>query len=393
MRYLVLLAFLGSTWAKAESFSKDSAAIEASLPEIPSELLVETLSPGEGEGAELGDLLSVHYIGKLQNGSEFDNSYKRGKVLDLVLGSPELISGWTMGLTGMKIGEKRHLLIPPQLAYGERDLGVIPPNSVLDFEVELVNLRKPRAPDTLREIPDSLWLSHPRGLEFYVEKEGVGPVARPGTLLKVHYTGWLLGGTSFGSSKSTPVPAEFTLGSKQVISGWEYGLDGIRAGEIRWLKIPPHLGYANQPMARIPPNSTLIFKVEAVEVHADPNFKGDLFPQIAEIPWLNLQAGLRYHIEQEGEGAGVQKGETVKVHYTGWLTDGTEFDSSRPRRQSFSFAVGSKQVIPGWDIGVEGMKVGERRWLYISAPLAYGARTAGIIPANSDLIFVVERVE
>jgi FKBP-type peptidyl-prolyl cis-trans isomerase len=94
-----------------------------------------------------------------------------------------------------------------------------------------------------------------------------------------------------------------------------------------------------------------------------------------------------------GTGTTAQAGMTVFVHYTGTLTNGQVFDSSIPRGEPFSFELGGGQVIQGWDIGIQGMKVGGKRTLIIPASLAYGDRETGPIPANSILIFEVELLD
>lgn len=101
--------------------------------------------------------------------------------------------------------------------------------------------------------------------------------------------------------------------------------------------------------------------------------------------------GLSYGILQPGIGGEfADKGETVLVHYTGWLEDGTKFDSSRDKANPFSFPLGGGRVIKGWEQGVEGMQAGEKRLLHIPSELAYGERARGAIPANSPLLFEVE---
>jgi FKBP-type peptidyl-prolyl cis-trans isomerase FkpA len=92
-----------------------------------------------------------------------------------------------------------------------------------------------------------------------------------------------------------------------------------------------------------------------------------------------------------GEGASAASGKQVTVHYTGWLTNGNKFDSSKDRNDPFKFGLGQGQVISGWDEGVQGMKVGGKRKLTIPPELGYGARGAGgVIPPNATLVFEVE---
>lgn len=105
--------------------------------------------------------------------------------------------------------------------------------------------------------------------------------------------------------------------------------------------------------------------------------------------------GLQYEITKPGTGEVAQSGQRVQVHYTGWLNEGgkkgKKFDSSHDRKQPFIFGLGAGQVIRGWDEGVAGMKVGEKRTLFIPSKLGYGERGAGgAIPPNADLIFDVE---
>ena len=113
---------------------------------------------------------------------------------------------------------------------------------------------------------------------------------------------------------------------------------------------------------------------------------------------VKTTSGLEYEIIQEGTGDSPKPGSMVTVHYTGWLNkdgqpSGQPFDSSHNRRQPFTFQIGVRMVIEGWDEGVMTMKVGEKRRLYIPAKLGYGARGAGnVIPANADLIFDVELI-
>ena len=102
-------------------------------------------------------------------------------------------------------------------------------------------------------------------------------------------------------------------------------------------------------------------------------------------------SSLEYEDIRIGEGKAAQAGQLVTVHYTGWLTDGSKFDSSKDRNDPFQFSLGAGEVIRGWDEGVQGMQIGGVRKLTISPALGYGARGAGgVIPPHATLVFEVE---
>lgn len=106
-------------------------------------LAIKDIAIGAGAEVKSGDLVTVNYIGTLENGTKFDSSYDGKKPFSFTIGNGEVIKGWDMGVLGMKVGGKRELVIPPELAYGEADKGVIPPNSTLKFTIELLDTKNP----------------------------------------------------------------------------------------------------------------------------------------------------------------------------------------------------------------------------------------------------------
>ncbi|GEM_PF-458749 len=108
-------------------------------------ILLEDFAAGKGDAAETGDTVTVHYIGTLSDGTQFDSSHKRD-AMSFTLGQGRVIKGWDQGIVGMKVGGLRKLVIPPELAYGQRSMGKIPANATLAFTVELMDVRKATAP-------------------------------------------------------------------------------------------------------------------------------------------------------------------------------------------------------------------------------------------------------
>ncbi len=123
--------------AELEQMLKNAVTPDGTLVE----LVVDDVLLGTGEGVEEGDTVTVHYVGTAQNGVRFDSSYDRGEPFTFTVGAGKVIQGWEEGLIGMKVGGKRVLVIPSDMAYGNRQVGQIPPNSPLVYIIELLEIK------------------------------------------------------------------------------------------------------------------------------------------------------------------------------------------------------------------------------------------------------------
>lgn len=228
------------------------------------------------------------------------------------------------------------------------------------------------------------------GLKYKIIARGTGVQAKAGDKVSVHYVGTLTDGKKFDSSRDRGAPFSFNLGAGQVIRGWDEGIALLHVGDKAILTIPPDLGYGAQAAGSIPANSTLIFEVELMDVKEKPIIKPY---DVAGKDTISLQDGLQMIMVKQGTGPKPETGKTVSVHYTGYLTDGTKFDSSVERGEPIAFPLGQGRVIKGWDMGIAALNTGSQARLIIPYSLGYGDNGyPPVIPAKANLIFDVELV-
>ena len=204
-------------------------------------------------------------------------------------------------------------------------------------------------------------------------------------VVEVHYTGWTTDGKMFDSSAKRGVPAKFPL--KKVIAGWTEGLQLMEVGEKTRFWIPEDLAYKGRPGA---PAGMLVFDVELLsffEPPPPPEAPSDVAAPPADAQ--KTDSGLAYKILESKKGTEKPSAtSTVKVHYTGWMTNGEMFDSSVVRGEPISFPL--NRVIAGWTEGLQLMAVGDKARLWIPEDLAYKGRPGA--PAGM-LVFDVELLE
>jgi peptidylprolyl isomerase len=253
----------------------------------------EDLLVCDGPTLNVGDTVEANYIGTLEDGTQFVNTYELGEVHTFTFGRGQVINGWDEGLVGMAAGGKRRVKIPAEV-YGEENVSadVIPPGSTLIFEIEIEDRIPPGAgatstpalstPEPTPPLPTQEPTTAPAappevtgeevttdsGLKYIDIVIGSGDEVATGDAVIVNYTGWFAdGGKKFDSSLERSQPLSFVLGTGSVIDGWDEGVASMKIGGKRRLIIPPELGYgeAGSPPI-IPPNATLIFDVELVGV-------------------------------------------------------------------------------------------------------------------------------
>jgi FKBP-type peptidyl-prolyl cis-trans isomerase len=343
----------------------------------------KVIEPAAQSGDKPGpnDTVVVHYTGWTTDGKMFDSSVPRKQPARFPLSG--VIPGWTDGLQVMTVGEKTRFWIPEELAYkGKKGA----PAGMLVFEVELQSLVK--APETPQDVaaPPPGAKKTKSGLAYKVLGKGTGKKKpRSWDRVKVHYSGWTTDGKMFDSSVTKERPAEFALDG--VIPGWTEGVQLMTQGQKMRFWIPEELAYKGKPGR---PQGMLVFDIELLEVKEMP--APPAVPKDVAAPPKNAkktEKGVSYVVLKKGTGkekpAATSK---VKVHYSGWTTDGKMFDSSVTRGKPITFGLDS--VIPGWTDGLKTMVVGQKSRFWIPEELAYQGKPNR---PQGMLVFEVELLE
>lgn len=236
---------------------------------------------GTGTEAKDGDLVEINFKGWLIKDSTnlfsdwsvdstkrmdlIADSYAMNQPMKFVCGSENFIKGSEEGIVGMKVGGQRTIIIPSYLAYGPEGMGPIPPNSSIKVFIELISAKE-AVVAKMWDVDSSLFKSTASGLKYAVIKEGEGELIGKDKQVSVHYSGFLLDGVKFDSSVERDEPFVFVAGAGMVIPGWDEGIQLLKKGSKARFIVPSNLGYGDRDLGKIPPNSTLIFDVEVLDV-------------------------------------------------------------------------------------------------------------------------------
>lgn len=353
-------------------------------------LQYQIIDPGDGPAPQVGEVVKVHYSGYLANGTMFDSSYNYNEPVTFAYGGGKMIPGWDEAVGLLHKGGKIKLIIGPEQAFGEQGVsGVIPGNATLYFEIELLEISE-GSPVNPTEVKESDFTVLDNGARYADLKVGAGEALQSGQVASLHYTAWYGDGTKFDSSIDTGTPLKVQLGAGQFVPGSDEALVGMKPGGTRQVQVPTAVAFKDLATeGQFPPGDYFIMELQLIEILPGAPEKP---AEVAEADYVTTASGLKYYDFEVGAGETPQTGQQVSVHYTGWLTDGTMFDSSIPRGEPIVFAIGTGSVIPGWDEGVSTMKVGGKRQLVIPPDLGYGESGTGPIPGNATLIFEVELV-
>lgn len=244
------------------SLESSSLGLLDQLPQMPTlgELLMTTEHGvqyedrlvGKGVGAKSGDLVRIHYITYLPDGTPFDSSLLHNSPLFFPLGS----DGIDEGVVGMKVGGKRTLVIPSELAPG----GDAPAERMI-YAIQLLSIDEAPMPTKI-----SNYTINESGLMLAMLEEGYGMKAAQGDRVVVHYQAWFEDGTFIDSSLLNQTPLAFTLGKGKVTAAWEEGIQGMQVGETRQLHVPTYLAEDAPPIERLLTNQAIIFEIELLEL-------------------------------------------------------------------------------------------------------------------------------
>ncbi len=261
------------------------------------------------------------------------------------------------------------------------------------------------------------------GIFYIIEEEGKGEKAKVGDYVKIKYRGILLDGTEFDASEEE-FPFVFRIGHRQVIKGWDLGLQEFQAGSKGKLFVPSKFGYGKNGIAEvIPPNTDLIYEIVLLEIMNSKQYnqymkeleikerqrfeekkqeqfeedKRNIQNYVVEnkLKTKRMPSGVSYVLTKKGKGPTAKSGDYIEVKYKGQLIDGTVFDDSFGKKaEPFKFVLGKGKAIEGWEEGLKNFKKGSEGWLLIPSALAYGPRSIREgnmnIPANSVLVFKIK---
>lgn len=360
----------------------DSSAIpkDTEIKTTKSGLKYSVLKAGTGPKAKVGDRVVVHYTGWLTNGTQFDSSRTRGNPFNFVVGSG-VIQGWSEGAQLMSKGARFKFTIPPALGYGAGGAGggQIPPNATLIFDIEILDIV---ALPKFKKANKAAQKTTKSGLKYEILAPGKGELPKNDCVFSLNFAYWSTEGRLLQHSANPEQRLKRSLADMPV-KFLKEAVPMFKIGTRMRFEVPKKIGLTGYP-------GDTVWEVELVEVKV--SLALPKFAMSAPEKTKTTASGLKYEVIKAGEGKHPKAHQTVKVHYAGWLTDGTLFDASYSRGEAAEFPLNG--VIRGWTEGIQLMKPGSAFKFTIPGKLAYGSQgSPPKIGPDATLVFHVELLE
>jgi FKBP-type peptidyl-prolyl cis-trans isomerase len=229
-------------------------------------------------------------------------------------------------------------------------------------------------------------------LQYYFLEEGDGEMPELGEVASVNFTGWIQDGLQFAQSQEG-LPIDFIVGEEEILPGWDEMVLLMQVGDMVQFILPPELGLGEEgaPNGVIPPNATLVFEMELVEIKPPPPTPTPAPPpaSVEESEYTVTDSGLKFFMITEGTGELIESGDLITLHYQMWQEDGTYLESSYDFDQPVQMIAGSGQAGPGLDEALLMMSSSSKAQMIFTPELLYGAQAANA-PTEGNLIFEIE---
>jgi FKBP-type peptidyl-prolyl cis-trans isomerase len=316
---------------------------------------VEVVAKGDGREVKAGDTVLAHCVFTVADtGKTLIDTRQEGDPQPLQVGNGYTVPALDQAIVKMRVGDRWKIKAPYQLAYGEQGAPpMVPPKTDVVLDVEIMGFLE---------------------LKTEVLRQGSGAPPAPDDYVLLHETGTLPDGRVFEDSRAGDAPTIVTLGVGRMIQGWYLALRQMKVGDRVKVTIPWRFAYGKEGKPPMVPGKTdVVFDLERLPL---PEVKIDVLAPGAGPPCL--------------------PGQVLAVDYTGTLADGTQISNSRGRGQPYRVKLWSRppQAIPGWELALLKMRVGERAKLSIPWQLGYGAQgQPPSVPPKADLVFDVEVLE
>lgn len=354
------------------------------------------ISNGTGETAKAFNDVTMQFTGYVLNSKGykrvFQSSHTNSALAVFQLGAGRMVKGLDEGIATMKTGEKATFIVPPYLGFGKETSGIIPGNSTLYFDIELLSCVNPFYHSNTT---DTIFGAN--GLKILPVLKQEGKKISVEDVVSFDYTGYFLDSAGhpiiFDNTIERKTPAILRPGANSGFPGLGEGITYLKKNEKAILIVPAKLAFGDKGKGIVPPNTTLIYDVHILETQSYPFF------EVSGLDTVKSNSGLQYIQVRKGTGAVVDTGSNISVAYTGFIIDSLGyrkiFDASRESQKMLNFVLGKGKVIKGFDEGIIGMSLGEGRRIIIPYALGYGERgmPEASIPAKTTIYFDVELVE